>query len=395
MSLCPCRWAELSVAPSTLGAMEILIGIGVGLVLGVALGVLLVQARAASSAATAAALREQVEVLRAQLQAGVRADGEEGLVLQALAPVNETLRTMQKTVSDLEQQRHAQHGQLAEQLRHTQATAERSREAAEALASAMSNNAVRGVWGETQLRTLVESAGLLHRVDFDTQATISAESGRRRPDMVVRLPGGKSMAVDAKVPLTAFLESASATGTDRDRLLTEHARAVRAHVDALAAKQYWTGLDTSPEFTIAFIPSEPVLAAALEQDPSLLDHAFARRIVLASPVSLWAVIKTVALTWQQQALSDDARQLLVLGKELYGRLSLLGERADTLRRSLSRTVESYNAFAGTLESRVLVTARKLDALDESTVIGTPGMVEVEPKALAQPELAPEVESLPR
>ncbi len=372
--------------------MEIVIGL-VGLVLGVVIGWLLAQSRSAGATATAAALREQVEVLRSQAQAAARTDAEEGLVLQALAPVHETLRTMQRTVSDLELQRHAQHGQLAEQLRHTQATAERSREAAEALASAMSNNIARGVWGETQLRTLVESAGLLHRVDFDTQTTITAESGQRRPDMVLRLPGGKSMAVDAKVPLTAYLESAAASGVERDRLLADHARAVRAHVDALAAKQYWTGLETSPEFTIAFIPSEPVLAAALEQDPSLLDHAFSRRIVLASPVSLWAVIKTVALTWQQQALSDDARQLLVLGKELYARLSTMSEHADKLRRSLTTTVESYNRFATSLESRVLVTARRLDVLDESTVIATPGLVEVEPKALVQPELVPD--QLPR
>ena len=368
--------------------MEILIGVAVGLVLGLALGVLLGQARASAASATAAGLREQVGLLTTQLQGATRADGEEGLVLQALAPVNETLRTMQKTVSDLEQQRHAQHGQLAEQLRHTQATAERSREAAEALASAMSNNAARGVWGETQLRTLVESAGLLHRVDFDTQATISAESGARRPDMVLHLPGGKAMAVDAKTPLTAFLQSASASGADRDRLLADHARAVRAHVDALGAKQYWTGLDSSPEFTIAFIPSEPVLAAALEQDPSLLEHAFARRIVLASPVSLWAVLKTVALTWQQQALSEDARQLFVLGKELYGRLATLGDHADKLRRSLTSTVESYNRFASSLETRVLVTARKLDVLDPSTVVTEPGLVESEPRALTQPELVP-------
>ncbi|GAA1732566.1 DNA recombination protein RmuC [Aeromicrobium alkaliterrae] len=371
--------------------MDLLIGLVVGLVLGVALGALAVMARASASAATAATaagLREQVEVLRAQAQATARTDADEGLVLQALAPVHETLRTMQKTVSDLEQQRHAQHGQLAEQLRHTQATAERSREAAEALASAMSNNSARGVWGETQLRTLVESAGLLHRVDFDTQATISAESGMRRPDMVLHLPGGKCMAVDAKAPLTAFLQAGAGGAVDRDALLTEHAKAVRAHVDALAAKQYWTGLESSPEFTIAFIPSEPVLAAALERDPSLLEHAFARRIVLASPVSLWAVLKTVALTWQQQALSDDARQLLMVGKELYGRLSTMSDHADKLRRSLTTTVESYNRFASSLESRVLVTARKLDVLDESTVIGTPGLVDVEPKALVQPELVP-------
>ncbi|WP_229053666.1 DNA recombination protein RmuC [Aeromicrobium sp. Leaf350] len=368
--------------------MDIVIGLVIGLVLGAALGALVVQSRAAAASATAAGLREQVDALHAEARRAAQVDAEEGLVLQALAPVHETLRTMQKTVSDLEQQRHAQHGQLAEQLRHTQATAERSREAAEALASAMSNNSTRGVWGETQLRTLVESAGLLNRVDFDTQTTITAETGQRRPDMVLRLPGGKCMAVDAKAPLTAYLQASGDGVVDRDGLLTEHARAVRAHVDALAAKQYWTGLETSPEFTIAFIPSEPVLAAALERDPALLEHAFARRIVLASPVSLWAVLKTVALTWQQQALSDDARQLLTVGKELYGRLSTMSDHADKLRRSLTTTVESYNRFASSLESRVLVTARKLDVLDESTVIGTPGLVDVEPKALVQPELVP-------
>ncbi|MFT4189437.1 MAG: DNA recombination protein RmuC [Aeromicrobium sp.] len=361
--------------------MDVGIGIVVGLVLGVMLGWLLgamaARGRSAAAIATAQALREQVR----QRQ---RADDEENLVLQALAPVHESLRTMRLTVDELERQRHVQHGQLAEQLRHTQVTAERSRAAADALASAMGNNAQRGVWGETQLRTLVESAGLLHRVDFDTQATIEAESGRRRPDMVLRLPGGKQMAVDAKAPINAYL-AACADGADRDRLLADHAKAVRGHVDALAAKQYWTGLDLSPEFTIAFIPSEPVLAAALERDPTLLEHAFARRIVLASPVSLWTVLKTVALTWQQQTLSDDARRLFDLGKELYGRLATMGDHTEKLRRSLAQTVEHYNRFASSLESRVLVTARKLDALDPETALAAPGVIETEPRRLVQPE----------
>ncbi len=378
--------------PHRLVTMDLAIGIVIGLVLGVALGgalgALVAQSRAAGATATAAGLREQVEALRAQQQAARRQDEEESLVLQALSPVHETLRMMHKTVTDIEQQRHAQHGQLAEQLRTTQATAERSRAAAEALASAMSNNSTRGVWGETQLRTLVESAGLLNRVDFDTQSTITAESGQRRPDMVVRLPGGKNLAVDAKAPLTSYLEACADDATERDRLLDAHARAVRNHVDALSAKQYWSGLDDSPEFTIAFIPSEPVLAAALERDPALLEHAFAKRIVLASPVSLWAVLKTVALTWQQQTLSDDARQLFVLGQELYTRLGTLGEHADKLRRSLSSTVEHYNRFASSLETRVLVTARKLHALDENTELLAPGHVESDPKALTSPELSP-------
>ncbi|MFT4299098.1 MAG: DNA recombination protein RmuC [Aeromicrobium sp.] len=358
--------------------MELLIGLGVGLVVGLVVGFALSASRAAAARATAEALRERVRE-----RSGT--DAAEERVLRALAPVQETLRTMQHTVGEIERQRHAQHGQLAEQLRHTQATAERSREAAEALASAMSNNAARGVWGETQLRTLVESAGLVHRVDFDTQTTMTAESGPRRPDMVLHLPGGKAMAVDAKVPIAAFLQAQGEGAAERDRLLAEHAKAVRGHVDALAAKQYWTGLETSPEFTVAFIPSEPVLAAALERDPSLLEHAFARRVVLASPVSLWAVLKTVALTWQQEVLSDDARTLFALSRELYGRLATLGEHADRLRRSLASSVEHYNRFVTSLESRVLVTARKLDTLDEARLLPQPELIDTDPKPLVQPE----------
>ena len=161
---------------------------------------------------------------------------------------------------------------------------------------------------------------------------------------------------------------------------------MRAHVDALAAKNYWTGLDVSPDFTIAFIPNEPLLTAALEADPNLMEYAFSKRVILANPATLWALLKTIAFTWQQDVLTEDAKRLFDLGKELYSRLSTLSEHADKLRRSIESTVTSYNQFASSLEQRVLVTARKLDGLDESKVIATPPQIDEQPKRLSQPEL---------
>ncbi|QEO09589.1 DNA recombination protein RmuC [Protaetiibacter larvae] len=336
--------------------------------------------------------RDLVERQQAELRQRQADAAAEHKVLHELAPVKETLTAMQRKVDELETQRAEQHGQLSEQLKAAAESEARLSQTAEKLASALSNNATRGVWGETQLRTLVESAGLLNRVDFSLQSTIAAESGSRRPDLVVKLPGGKSIAVDAKVPYNDFIEAsaipATATGEQEARraaLLAAHAKKVKGHVDALAAKSYWTGLETSPEFTIAFIPNEPLLAAALEQDPALLEYAFSKRIALASPVSFWAVLKTIAFTWQQDVLTEDAKRLFDLGKELYSRLSTLSEHADKLRRSIESTVTSYNAFASSLEQRVLVTARRLDALDESKIIGEPRMIEDAPKHLTQSE----------
>lgn len=333
--------------------------------------------------------QELVAQHRAEQQERERAESGHLQVLKTLTPVADQLRAMRQRVDDLEQQRSHQHGELAEQIRATQLTAADSKRAADTLASALTNNAVRGVWGETQLRTLVESAGLLQRVDFDLQRSIEADTGARRPDMVINLPGGKQMAVDAKVPYTAFIE-AHRTGIDpqeRQRLLVEHAKKVRSHIDALGAKSYWTGLSASPEFTVAFIPNEQLLATALETDPSLMEHAFAKGVVLATPTNLWAILKTVAFTWRQSVLTDDAKQLFDLGRELYRRIVTLADHADKLRRSLESTVKHYNAFAGSLESRVLVTARKLDQMDEAAVLGAPAPIEVAPKPLTSGDFA--------
>jgi DNA recombination protein RmuC len=341
---------------------------------------------------TTAAARERY-ALRDQLRAAQTRDRDESRVLQALSPVQETLRTMQQTVADLEAQRSRQHGQLSEQLKNATESEERLRGTAESLASALRNNGTRGVWGETQLRNVVQAAGLIERVDFDVQSSITSESGAGRPDMIVHLPGGKQIAVDAKVPFTAYLEAsqiaATATGEEgarREALMKQHVKAVRLHIDALANKAYWTGFSASPEFVIAFIPSESLVSSAMEADPSIMDYAFSKRVALASPVSLWSVLKTVAYTWQQDVLTEDAKHLFDLGKELYQRLSTLSEHADKLRRSIESTVSSYNNFANSLEGRVLVTARKLGALDESKVIGVPNVIETAPKPLTAVEL---------
>ena len=384
--------------------LSLLVGLLLGVVLGAVIGTLLARSRAnspatvailselkaeaAASDATAVALREQVEQLLAQQRASQQSRDADNRVLQALSPVQETLRTMQQTVADLEAQRSLQHGQLSEQLKNATESEERLRGTAESLASALRNNGTRGVWGETQLRNVVQAAGLIERVDFDVQHSVLSDAGAGRPDMVIHLPGGKNIAVDAKVPFTAFLEASqiavTATGEEgarREALIKQHVRVVRGHIDALASKAYWAGLDASPELVIAFIPSESLVASAMEADPSIMDYAFGKRVALASPVTLWSVLKTVAFSWQQDVLTDEAKNLFDLGKELYQRLSTLSEHADKLRRSIDSTVASYNSFANSLESRVLVTARKLNVLDESTVLPHARTVEATTKPL--------------
>lgn len=339
--------------------------------------------------------RDLVAQTRADQAAREERDRREQTVLRALDPVRETLDAMQRKVDGLERDRVEQYSALGEQLRLSREADEALRSTTEALASAMRSGSTRGVWGETQLRRVVEAAGLTRYVDFDLQSSIASDAGAGRPDMVVRLPGGKALAVDAKVPLDAFLQASaipvtatSDDGARRSALMTKHTKAVRAHVDALARKTYWAGLPSSPEFVICFLPSESLLSAALDDDPTLLEYAFTRRVALASPVNLWAVLKTVAFTWTQQDVSDEARTLFALGTELYDRIGVLAGHAGDLRRALERTVDSYNKFAGSLESRVLVSARKFPGIDETKLdaVTAPAALESAPRRWTAPEL---------
>lgn len=346
--------------------------------------------------------RDAVEHARTEQRAEAERVQQQNAVLTALAPVRESLQQMQSKVASLEQERHAQFGTLVEQLRRAQESDEALRATTESLAGALRSTSTRGVWGETQLRRVVEAAGLTRHVDFDLQSTISSDRGTGRPDMVVRLPGGTAIAVDAKVPLDAYLEASALPGGDaneaqRRQHMQKHVKAVRAHVDALAKKAYWSGLDASPEFVICFLPSESLLAAAIDEDPTLLDYAFGKRVALASPVNLWAVLKTVSFTWTQQEVSSEARMLLSLGTQLFDRLGTLAGHADDLRRALERTVDSYNRFAGSLESRVLVTARQFPGIDASALEPAPQMITSTPRKFTAPELAgdaptPEIEA---
>ncbi|MEJ5915094.1 DNA recombination protein RmuC [Pseudokineococcus sp. 1T1Z-3] len=294
---------------------------------------------------------------------------EEHDLALGLAPLTSSLARVERTVGALEAERAAQVGRLEAQLEAVQRSEQALRAETTALAGALRSPSARGAWGEVQLRRVLEHAGMLERVDVDTQVTAPGpDGGRVRPDAVVRLPGGKSVVVDAKAPLAAFLEAAQAarpgedpSAADRRRgaAAERHARALRGHVEALAAKRYWEAFAPGPELVVCFVPGESFLAAACEADPALLEHAMGRGVVLATPTTLLALLRTVAATWQQDALAGNARALLETGQELHRRLGTLGRGASALGRSLHRSVEDYNALVGTLERRVLVSARRM------------------------------------
>lgn len=348
----------------------------------------------AEASTRASVLAEQVEQTKAQLAERQQRELQDQKVLTELKPVSETLNKLESKVIELEQQRTKQHSELSQQLRQSLESEERLRGTADKLATALQSNQSRGVWGETQLRRIVEVAGMLKQVDFTEQHSITGDDINGRPDMVVHLPGDKHVAVDAKVPFNAYLQaseipltSAAADLERRDALLKTHSKALKDHVTALGKKQYWDGLSTSPEFVIAFIPSESLLASALEADPTLLDYAFERKVALASPVSFWAILKSVAQAWRQDVMTEEAKNLLALSKELHSRLGTTAGHIEKLGKNISSTVENYNRFVSSLETRVFPTARKISALNDASLFSAPSAIENAPHALTAPEFS--------
>ncbi|MEY3966520.1 MAG: recombination protein RmuC [Actinomycetota bacterium] len=328
--------------------------------------------RLAALEATEVELRSQLSRSEQALDQQRQLAEQENKVLVQLAPVKEQLDLMRESVARLEKERTEQFTSISEQLRSAIQTDESLRKQTQQLAQALSSNSLRGVWGEAQLRKLVELAGLIKHADFSEQATISTEAGSGRADMVINLPGGKSLAIDSKVPFNSYQEASAiselATGEElerRKRLIDEHVKAVRSHIDALGTKAYWTGLSASPDFVICFVPSESLLSAALEADATLMEYAFRKNVALASPVSLFSVLKTINYIWRQNADESQLRNMIKLGKELYDRVGKIAQLADKLGRSLNTSVKDYNAFVSSLETRMLVTARKLNDLDEN------------------------------
>jgi DNA recombination protein RmuC len=358
----------MSVVTFMLSAMDsaTLVNLLVGLVIGCVLGAVWVRGRASADLARLRAERDSaqdrlVEAGRERAELTERLDTVGGH-----AVVKESLDRLHAHLRDIEQNRAAWQSQLKQQVDDVRATGDVLRRETSALATALRKPEVRGRWGELHLKRAVELAGMVQHCDFSLQVSAQADEQRLRPDLVVHLSGGKQVVVDAKVPLDAFLD---ATSTDdpavREQELTRHARQLRQHVETLAGKAYWRGLDTTPEFVVLFVPGESFLSHALDVEPQLLEQAAAKRVILATPTTLIALLRTVAYAWTQEALADNAREVHALGRELYERLATVSQHLDKLGRSLTSSVRAYNAAVGSVETRVLVSARKMRDLKVS------------------------------
>ncbi len=347
--------------------LSLLVTLLVGVALGAVLGLLFLRGRAAGH--DAAASRRALESAADQ------------------AVVRESLDRLHDQMRDLEHHRVSWQAQLREQVDEMRRSTESLRRETSSLSTALRRPQVRGRWGELHLRRAVELAGLVARCDFDEQVSARTDDGLLRPDLVVHLAGGKHVVVDAKVPLDAFLD-ATATEFDDERRdhLARHARQLRQHVDALAGKSYWRTLPATPEFVVLFVPGESFLSAALESEPSLLEYAAAKHVVLATPTTLIALLRTVAYAWTQETLADKAREIHELGRELHERLSTMGGHLDRLGRALTSAVGSYNKAVGSLETRVLVSARRFHDLEVGGELEVPVAVTETARPLTAGEL---------
>ncbi|KQU71077.1 MULTISPECIES: DNA recombination protein RmuC [unclassified Phycicoccus] len=363
--------------------LALLVGLALGAVVAVAVCRQLGTARAAGVSAERDLLRERVIDLEAALS-------DDAQTAAALVPLRDALGRVEQQVGTLERDRTHQYAALEQTIAQVHASTSALGRQTQSLAGSLNASTVRGAWGEVQLRRVLEHAGLLSRCDFEEQVhRVSRHDRQVRPDVVVRLPGQKFLVVDAKAPMVSFLKAQAddLPADERARLLREHATALQGHVRALAAKDYWSAFETSPEMVVCFVPSEAMLSAALAADPSLHEDAMARRVVLVGPGALMALLRTVAFTWQQDALTANARELMSVGRELYARLGTLGAHTARMGGALQRSVEAYNQMVGALESRVLVTARRmheLQVVEDELPVARP--VETGPRVLTAVEL---------
>lgn len=321
-----------------------------------------------------------------------KADGDARQHQQAISslvdPVAQTLQRLDGQLRTVEKERESAYAELRTQITAMHTTSEQLRHDTKQLVNALRAPHVRGRWGELALERLVEHAGMVEHCDFQRQAVTSSGDTTVRPDLVVHLAGGKQIVVDAKMPFAAYLEAMETTDpTVRDQRLTAHARHLRTHIDSLSAKSYWTAFEPSPEFVVLFVPGDPLLEAALRADPSLLDHAFDRNVVVTTPTTLIALLRTIAYTWRQEALARNAAEVHTLGRELHARLATMGGHVAKLGRQLGSAVDCYNKAVSSLESRVLVTARRFTELKVTDdELETPEQLERTPRVVQAPEL---------
>jgi DNA recombination protein RmuC len=419
--------------------LTLIIAGGIGAVLGAALAAVWFLAKQAALAASAAGFEAELAASRRaaeeQRAAAARAaDDQRALLAQTqaqvrdtfaalskdalkentsdfltsathmLQPVRETLEKVQAQLNAVDKAREGSFQQVSSELRSVARVHEQLRVTTEGLSQSLRSPNVRGKWGEIQLKRIVELAGMLEWCDFiEKESTVSSEGARQTPDLIVKLPGNTNIVIDAKVPIDAYLSAANAkTDAERQTYLTAHARQVRDHVRALGAKEYWRQFQPAPEFVVMFLPLEPLLAAAFEEDGGLLDQAASLRVIPATPMTLLALLKAVAYGWQQRAVAQNAEEIQMLGRELYDRLAKMVEHVDDMGRNLRQATEGYNRFIGSLERQVLVSARRFrelgvgstktiedaDALvldirrvTHEELIGRPGELDLEPDDL--------------
>lgn len=305
--------------------------------------------------------RETLE--KHQVQAKGELEGRQKAIEQMVRPLAASLGNVDLQIQEMERIRAGAYAGLSEQVRAMTETQTKLQAETSHLVTALRAPQVRGRWGEVQLQRVVELAGMVERCDFDQQRSVKTEDGRLRPDLIVHLPLGKSVVVDAKVPLKAYLEAVEAPDDAMRALkLKEHARQLRAHMNCLAGKSYWEQFQPAPEFAVMFLPGESILSAALQQDPELLENGSQQGVILATPTTLIALLKAVACGWRQEAIAENAQQIADLGKKLYKNLCNLHSHFADLQNSLKRAVTSFDSALGSYETRVMATASKFPCL---------------------------------
>lgn len=408
--------------------MEIFIGLGVGLLLGAMIAYFFMSRRlseARQSLAVLESLREAelkaadekhalLEQARAQLKESFQALSSEALsrnnesflnlakstlekyqegakgdlekrqqaINKTVEPVGLALKAFNERVEKIEERRTQTDASLKQQLQQLAESQVQLSRTTGSLVQALRAPQVRGQWGEMQLRRTVEMAGMINRVDFLEQASVDTDDGQRqRPDMLINLPNGRQVVVDSKVPLAAYLDALQSDdpNVQKERMVA-HARHIRDHIKGLSAKSYWTQFDNAPEFVVLFIPNETIFSAALEQDPMLIEQGVNNQVILATPTTLIALLKAIAFGWQQEAIAREAKEIAALGKELYERIGVVTGHFAKLGKSLDQTVGHYNKAISSVESRLLVTARKFEALDSAAPdpLPEPAAIEKQP-----------------